>query len=111
MGGALVTSYAMIRDYLRHHDEANGRPMFVDHMFTTTLLTTGISLFYASHPYSVIGTFFSSIVFLSPFTWWMMLRPEMDSNTTVNNVFYENNCTKEEIERYQMQDQIENLGY
>lgn len=31
MGGSLFLSYQLIHDFLRHHDEANGRPRFFDH--------------------------------------------------------------------------------
>ena len=51
MGGALTLSYAVLIDLMRHHDEANPRPMIFDHFAATTLVTMGATSFIATHPF------------------------------------------------------------
>ena len=51
MGGALFTSYRVLLDGFRHHDEANPRPMIFDHYAATTIVTMGATSFVATHPF------------------------------------------------------------
>jgi hypothetical protein len=70
MGAGLVLSYTFVHDFLRHHDEANSRPQFFDHMIATTLVGTGIGALLFSHPFSVMCSSFFSIMMVTPLTWW-----------------------------------------
>ena len=71
MGGVVFCAYRGIIDYMRHHEEADPRPAFVDHVISTTLVSTGVSLFYATRPWQVFCTAFFSTVLVAPFMWWL----------------------------------------
>jgi len=49
-------------------------------------------------------------VLVSPVLWWYSQIGRLNKNRTAN-IFYENNCTPEEVERFRHQDMIENLGW
>ena len=109
-GAALAVSYQVIIEWgLRHHDEANRRPAYLDHTLATTLIggVTGMLIF--KHPLHIFSSFFFSAVLVAPTLWWFANASRMNP-TRAPNIFYENTCTKEEIERYRHQDMIENLG-
>ena len=107
MGGVAFCAYKGIIDYMRHHEEADPRPAFIDHVVSTTLVSTGISMFYATRPWHVFCTGFFSSVLVAPFTWWFIRKATIGSERQAPNIFYTNDCTKEEIERYRHQDMIE----
>ena len=64
-------SYKLIHDFLRHHDEANARPMFFDHMIATTIIGTGLGTFYTKSPAGLFCSAFFSVVLVSPTLWWL----------------------------------------
>lgn len=70
MGASLTLSYQLIHDFLRHHDEANARPMFFDHMIATTLIGTGLGAVAFKHPFHVFCSGFFSLMLITPMTWW-----------------------------------------
>ena len=99
MGGSLFLSYQMIHDFLRHHDEANGRPMFFDHMIATTTIGTVLGGFYLKSPVGVFCSMFFSIVLVSPTMWWFKNKCKLN-HVRPANIFYENGTTAEEVERF-----------
>lgn len=99
--------YHAVIDYMRHHEEADPRPMFIDHTIATTVTATAISAFYATRPWTVFCTAFFSVALVAPFSWWFMRHARMGNNRMAPNIFYQNDCTEEEIERYRHQDMIE----
>lgn len=109
MGAGLTLSYTLINDFLRHHDEANSRPRFFDHMIATTLVGTGIGAMIFKHPLHVFCSGFFSIMLVTPISWWFK-NHSMLNKTRPANIFYENGTTQEEIERFRMQDQMESIG-
>jgi len=99
MGGSLFLSYQMIHDFLRHHDEANGRPMFFDHMIATTTIGTVLGGFYMKSPVGVFCSMFFSMVLVSPTMWWFKNKCKLN-HVRPANIFYENGTTAEEVERF-----------
>ena len=110
MGGAIVMGYNAIIDYMRHHEEADPRPMYVDHAVATTLTASVASAFYATRPLTVFYTGLFSFILVSPFSWWFMKNGVDGGSLRAPNVFYQNDCTEEEIERYRHQDMIEDAA-
>jgi hypothetical protein len=108
-GASLFVGYDFIFDSLRHHDEANSRPVFFDHMIATTILGTALGAFTFSHPFHIFCAGFFSMSLVSPSIWWFkkaaVLNPVRPSN-----IFYENGCTPEEVERFRHQDEIEEMA-
>lgn len=68
--GAFLT-YQLTYDLMRHHDEANTRPLFLDHTVAITIIGTGVGAMIVSHPHQLFMSTFFSIVFASPATWWL----------------------------------------
>ena len=106
-GGVALSGYHYLMWYMRHHDEANPRPMIIDHTIATVAMTTGASLFLAPRPWWVGMTALFSTVMVAPFSWWLMRKATMGSGRRAPNIFYQNDVTEEEIERYRHQDAIE----
>jgi len=50
-------------------------------------------------------------VSIGPTLWWLKLNSGLDPHNRPATVFYENDATPEEIERFQQQDQIESLAW
>ena len=57
-------------------------------------------------PYNIFASFVMTGLIIAPVSYWMSNQLNV-SNHTHMNVFYENSCTADEIERYRMQDEIE----
>lgn len=110
LGGSALSGYHMLLWYMRHHDEANPRPAFIDHVIATTAVTTAGSLFVAPRPYYVGCTAFFSVVLIAPFAWWLKRKGTIGGQKRSPNIFYQNDCTEEEIERYRHQDMIEDAA-
>ena len=77
MGIALTLSYQWIGDFLRHHDEANSRPMFFDHMIATTMVGTGVGALLFRHPFHVFTSGFFSMMLVTPVSWWFMTQSRL----------------------------------
>ena len=99
-------SYTVLLHGFRHHDEGNPRPFIFDHTAATTLIAMGGTALYATHPYHIFLAGFFSIMVISPMTWYMGNVAKMNSLRSPN-IFYENSCTAEEVERFRAQDSIE----
>ena len=109
MGGAVVMGYQIIIDYMRHHEEANPRPAYMDHTFSTTVVTTAAAAFYVTRPIHLFNTMLFSTVLLAPISWWFLkfgVRG-LGQDRSPPNIFYQNDCTEEEIERFRQQDALE----
>ena len=111
MGGAIFCGYHFVKDYMRHHEEADPRPHFVDHVVATTLTTTAVSAFYAKRPWWVFTTAVFSVVLIAPITFWFEKRTQFAAGTSPANIFYTNDTTDEEIERFRHQDMIEQAAF
>lgn len=88
---------------LRHHDETNLRPKFVDHMLAMGLLggLAGAFGFGGSLRGIVTGTVFS-LTTIAPIMYWMMvkgIRPGASTNCQPG-IFYQDDCSKDEIARF-----------
>lgn len=94
-----MVSYQLTIDILRHHDEANSRPAIFDHILGCTVVGTGAAALLFSHPFHIFCASFISATLVAPSLWW--LKKSMRFNPLRNpNIFYENSCTPEEIERF-----------
>jgi len=106
LGGMASMSYTVLLYSFRHHDEGNPRPFIFDHTAATTLIAMGGTALYASHPYQIFLAGFFSLMVISPLTWYMSNMAKMNSLRSPN-IFYENSCTAEDVERFRAQDAIE----
>ena len=70
LGGTVTLSYQLVFDYLRHHDEANARPIFFDHLYATTFIGTAAGLLKFNTPGNVFACSFFSAVLVAPSLWW-----------------------------------------
>ena len=61
-------------------------------------------------PFQLFCSGFFSFMLVAPMMWWVGQSGRPNVMRTPN-IFYENSCTAEEIERFRHQDVIENLGY
>ena len=110
-GGALTLSYQLIMDYFEHHETNKDRPRFFNHWFATTLISTGLGMFY-KNPVTGAGTGFVFGLFLvGPMTWWLYKQGRLNSSQSPANIFYENGVTAEEVERIRHLDAIEQLAF
>jgi len=74
----------------------------MDHLIATTAIGFGVGCLYAAHPWGVFcSTFFSAMV-VAPGTWWSLKLCGGLNKMQHGNIFYENNVTKEEVERFRM---------
>jgi len=71
IGGSITLSYNLINYWLRHHDEANARPKYLDHNIAVTAITTAGAALYLKHPYHFASAVFMSFMLISPVTWWL----------------------------------------
>jgi len=102
MGAAALSTYTFIHWYIRHHDEANTRPAFFDHVLATSALGFLGGCLYATHPWMVFTSTFFSAMIVAPGTWWGLKLGGGLNKMTHGNIFYENSVTKEEVERFRM---------
>lgn len=109
IGASITLTYQLVHDFLRHHDEANSRPAFFDHQAALTVIGTGIGAMTLNHPLHVFCAGFFSFALIAPSTWWVKNTAIMNS-TRPANIFYENDCTAEEVERFRHQDHIEEMA-
>lgn len=88
MGGAIVMGYNAVIDYMRHHEEADPRPVYVDHTVALTLTASVVSAFYATRPLTVFYTALFSVILVSPFSWWFMKNAVDGRCQMAPNIFY-----------------------
>jgi hypothetical protein len=112
LGGSLLTTYQILTDYFKHHDEANMRPFFVDHMIVMMIMGTFTGFMALNSIKGAAVGWMVSTVFLGPATFWMgkVGLGYYDYNKPCN-IFYENDTTPEEVERIRMIDEVEKLGH
>jgi hypothetical protein len=111
IGGSVTLSYQLIFDYLRHHEEGNNdRPLFFDHMYALSLIGAFSMGIYGGMPrFWFTGAFIGGML-IAPMSWWLMKQGRINAHARHSNIFYDNACSKDEIERIQHLDAIESLG-
>jgi hypothetical protein len=111
IGGSVTLSYQLIFDYLRHHEEGNNdRPLFFDHMYALTLIGAFSMGMYGGMPrFWFTGAFIGGML-IAPMSWWLIKQGRINAHARHSNIFYDNACSKDEIERIQHIDAIESLG-
>ena len=111
-GGSAFLGYDLIIEFWRHHDEGNPRPMILDHLFATSVIGT-VGGFLATN--TIRGAFQGflwfglNVGFLSYWAMKMGMRPASAPGSVL--MYYEQDVTKEERERFEMQDQIQILAH
>ena len=110
MGAAMTFGYQFTFDTLRHHDETNTRPMIYDHTAALTLISLGFASCRFNHPMYVFAACVFTATVASPITWWYYSRVMTNAKKTAN-IFYENDTTAEEVDRFRHQDEVERLAY
>ena len=104
LGASVILSYSFIMEMMRHHDETNLRPKFFDHQLAITLICgVGNYLTWGQPWHFAAGAVFGFVT-IGPALWWMKLNGGLDPHNRPASVFYENDATPEEIERFQQQD-------
>ena len=111
-GGSLTLTYQILTEQLRHHDEANMRPQFIDHMVVTMLLGTFVGFVAMNSARGALQGLMVSTVLIGPGTYWMKKvgLGSYDCNRPAN-IYYQNDVTPEEVERIRMQDEAEALAW
>jgi Kef-type K+ transport system membrane component KefB len=70
-GGSLFLGYQLVFELLRHHDETNQRPMFIDHTIAMIALGMGAAIAVGGGPKQmIVGAIFSGLT-LSPMSYWL----------------------------------------
>lgn len=110
-GGAVFLGYQLVFDTLRHHDETNLRPMFLDHCFALGLIGAATGAINGGLPRHIIGGALLGGWMVAPMLWWFKLNGKFGSTNRPANIFYEDDATSEEIERFRHQDQVEILAH
>ena len=97
---------------MRHHDEANLRPQFMDHMLATMLIGT-VSGFLALNTLTgALQGLMVSTCAIGPGLYWVkQCGPGFMEHTGPANIFYTDDTTPEEVERIRMEDEVEMLAY
>jgi hypothetical protein len=106
-GGSLFLGYKLVFEFLRHHDETNLRPKYVDHLIAMALLgAVGAATMFGGSPrHMVSGALFMSTCIGWPM-WWLNslgMRPGQMAHHA--GIYYQDDATKDEIERIVHQDQ------
>ena len=111
VGGSIFLGYSLVLEYLRHHDETNLRPKFLDHELACSLVgaVAAASYFGGSPRHMVTGAIAGAITIGWPLWWFWNLQTKPGYNKPAG-VFYQNDATKDEIERITHQDQTEMLA-
>ena len=60
--------------------------------------------------YFAIGGVLGALT-ISPTTWWLYKRSKLNGGARPSNIFYEDSCTKDDIDRIRHIDMIESLGH
>ena len=111
-GASLFLSYDLITEFLRHHDETNLRPKFIDHMLAFMIIGTvtgfvGLNTFHGAFQGFLLSTFA-----LGPITYWCKLMGmEQFGFYRPVNILYQDDITPEEVERIRMEDEVEIMAH
>ena len=103
-GGAAMFGYVFLYDVLRHHAETNLRPKIVDHAIALGIIGAagGALTGSGSIRRTIQGAMFFTLT-VAPMTWWLKLQGvHPGAYRKPVNMFYENNVTPEEVERFRM---------
>lgn len=111
IGGSVTLSYQLIFDFLRHHEEGNNdRPLYFDHMYACATIGAFAMGIYGGLPrFWFTGAFVGGML-IAPMSWWVLKQGRINGGVRNSNIFYENSCTRDEIERIQHLDAVESLG-
>jgi len=110
-GGSLCLAYQLGWDFTRHHAHTETRPRYYDHTLILTTIAVATTAGLGGSPKACASAFVFTLITLSPMSWWLWHQRRPGHCKKPSNVFYEDDCTPEEIARYQAQDQVEALGY
>ena len=105
-GGGAMMSYTVFMDVITHHAETNLRPKVVDHCIALGIggAVAGALTGNQTLKRSIQGALFFGLT-VAPLTWWLKLqglRPGYNRKSP--NIFYQNDVTPEEVERFQKMD-------
>ena len=111
-GGSVFLAYTLIYETLRHHDEDNRRPKFIDHTFAMTVIgAVGFGIQLGFLPRHLAQGALVGGATLGPMLWWLKLNAKFGGNIQPSNIFYEDDVTQEEVARYRAQDVTEQLAH
>jgi len=97
LGATIFLSYEILIHFFK--SDPRLRMKFYDHAKTVWLMGTVGGFFFLSKPAHIITASFMSLAFIAPTSWYLshILKDEFLPSP---NIFYENNVTKQEIERF-----------
>lgn len=84
--------------------------MFFDHAIATTIILSTFGAFYGGMPRYIFTGAFVSLLLVSPMSWWLYKHGKFNSVNKQVNIFYENDLTREDIDRIRHIDMIESLA-
>ena len=70
-GGGVYVFYDYVLEFLRHHDENNLRPEYVDHLFAIGLIGTFTGAFVLNTIRGAFQGFLLATIMVGPSTYWM----------------------------------------
>ena len=83
--------------------------MFYDHTLAMTLIGMAGAATKATNPFHIPLAGFFTMALIAPITWFYYTRA-IRFGAPHANIFYENDTTPEEVERFRHQDEVERLG-
>ncbi len=105
-----MLTYELAHRMLRFNDLANPRSKFMDHFYVTTLMGTSLGFFFFPKLRYALVSFVTSATIIAPAIWF--IRSNMNiGGADQPNIFYEDTVSPEEVERFQMQDEIERQAH
>lgn len=100
LGGSFALGYQVIYSYLRGgHEGNNDTPKFFAHTITLTILGTTAGFLFGGLPKYALRGGILALFNVAPMTWWLNKHGKINATGRHPNIFYENNVSKEEIER------------
>ena len=114
VGVASFLSYDLIIEFMRHHDETNLRPMFIDHLLAMSLIGMGGGFIAMNSVRGAVQGLFFVGGFLGCLSYWLMtygMRPFGSAHQGGQLLYYDADVSKEEKERIEMLDQLDILSY
>ena len=112
-GGSAFLFYSVGYDVMRHHADTLTRPKIIDHAILLGIIgaASGALTGNGSIRRVVQFTMFFTLT-LAPMSWWFKLQGGMPgSYRKPVNIFYENDVTPEEVERFRAMDETEILAH
>ena len=111
-GGSAMLGYDLIFFLLRHHDEGNNRPRVIDHLIAMSVLGTAGGFLAFNTIQGAFGGFLFVGLNVGLLSWWVMKmgnKPLAMPGAAL--IYYDDDVTPEEKQRFEMQDHHQILAH